>query len=126
MLVTQLAGCSGAEGGRRKITGEISFDGQPLEGGWIYFRPLGKGPSAAGQIADGSFAIPAKKGLPAGTYQVAIEYLKPTGRMQKAYTGEQIEEKQQVIPPQFNERTELTADVQASGVTHLTFDLKSN
>ena len=76
------------------------------------FRPLGKGPSAAGQIADGSFAIPAKKGLPAGTYQVAIEYLKPTGRMQKVYTGEQIKEKKQIIPPQFNERTELTADVQ--------------
>ena len=126
MLGATLAGCSDGDGGRRTVTGEISFDGRPLEGGWIYFRPVGKGPSAAGQISEGSFEIPSKKGLPAGTYKVVIEYQKPTGRLKKVYTGEQIEEMKQIIPPQFNAQTKLTADIQASGANHLTFDLTLN
>ena len=125
ILTSALLGCSGADGGRRKVSGEISFDGQPLEGGWIYFRPIGKGPSSAAEIDQGRFEIPAEKGLTAGTYKVVIEYHKPTGRMRKVYTGEEIEEKRQIIPPQYNTRTTLTADIQPSGANQLTFDLKS-
>ena len=126
IFVVPFVGCSGADGGRRKITGEISFNSQPLEGGWIYFRPVGKGPSAAGHIREGSFEIPSQKGLPAGAYKVVIEYQKPTGRLKKVYTGELIEEMHQVIPPKFNARSNLTADIQARGANHLTFDLTSN
>ena len=125
-LATSFVGCTGADGGRRKVTGEISFDGEPLAGGWIYFRPLDKGPSSAAEITDGSFEIPAEKGLTAGTYKVAIEYQQPTGRTKKVYTGEEIEETKQVIPPEFNAQTKLTADIQASGANHLTFDLASD
>ena len=125
-LFAPLGGCSDDDGGRSKVTGEISFDGQPLEGGWIHFRPVGRGPSAAGQIRQGHFEIPSQKGLTAGTYQVAIEYQKPTGRMKRVYTGEQIEETKQIIPPQFNERTTLSAEIQARGTNHLSFDLTSN
>ena len=72
-----LLGCSDGAGGRQKITGAISWDGEPLEGGWIHFRPIGEGPSSAGEIKNGKFKIAAAKGLLAGTYKVAIRLACP-------------------------------------------------
>ena len=118
-------GCSGAEGGRRQVSGEITLDGEPLPGGWIYFRPQAEGHSSAGEITAGNFNIPAKQGLVAGTYTVAIEYRQPTGRMQKVYTGEEIEEVKQIVPPQYNEATTLSATIEPSGKNELKFELTS-
>lgn len=107
------------------MTGTVLWDGAPLEGGWIYFRPLGKGPSSAAEIHHGEFKTPAAKGLLPGTYQVAIEYRKRTGKQIKVYTGEMIEEEQQIIPPRYNQQTTLTIEVQAKGPNHVTFELES-
>ena len=121
-------GCSDSVGGRRPITGSVSFDGEPLEGGWIYFRPIADGPSSAAEIENGTFDIDAAKGLNAGEYTVAIEYHKPTGKKIKINTGEeieQIEQKKQIIPAMYNQQSTLKAEVQPTGANELTFELKS-
>lgn len=121
-------GCSDSAGGRRSITGSVSFDGEPLEGGWIYFRPIADGPSAAAEIQNGTFNIDAAKGLIAGEYIVSIEYHRPTGKTIKVNTGEgieQIEQQKQIIPARYNQQSKLKAKVQPQGANELTFELKS-
>jgi hypothetical protein len=125
-VVLLAAGCTGSYGGRHQVSGEITLDGKPLAGGWVYFRPLQTGPTAASEVQQGRFRIPARQGLAPGTYRVAIEYLQPTGRMVKAYTGEQVEERKQVVPRRYNEQTELTAEVDSGGDNRFTFELQSD
>lgn len=124
ILVMLLVPACSNSGGRQEVTGSISFDGEPLQGGWIYFRPTGKGPSSAGEIKNGRFEISAADGLMPGDYQVAIEYREPTGREVKVYTGETIAEEKQIIPARYNEQTTLKAEISSTEPNHFKFELQ--
>ena len=128
LLALVTIGCSGSTGARLPVSGAVSLDGNPLSGGWIHFRPISEGPSSAAEIHAGKFAIAATNGLVPGTYRVEIEFQKPTGKTIRVNTGEQIEEieeTRQIIPPQYNRQSVLTAEIQAQGENALTFELKS-
>jgi len=126
MVGVLLSGCNSAGDGRLAITGEVSFDGQPILDGSITLSPLAKGPSAGGRIVDGKFQIPTK-GPTEGQYRVIVQAMRKTGRMipvDPAVPADTVEETVQFLPPQFNTRTQLSVNI-SSDNTHLVLELTS-
>ena len=128
-LCAVLAGCSGSKysGDKRyPLTGEVTFEGQPVDLGSISFIPEGKGHASGGVIKDGKYEVPEEKGATAGTYRVEIRWLKRTGRQLKdAETGEMYDERREALPDKFHTNPELTVEVPLPENRH-DFNLKSN
>jgi len=112
-----LAGCAS----KPSVTGTVSFDGAPVDGGVINFVPEGgqraEGGRASAEIKDGKYAIPAEKIPPPGRYRVEILWNKKTGKDVPNPTdpGTTMPETKQVIPVKYNTRSELTADIKVGG-----------
>ena len=73
--VALVAGCdTGDMGGRLPISGNVTFQGSPLDQGTIEFKSTGEGPAAftGAMIKGGSYEVPAEQGLAPGTYSVKI------------------------------------------------------
>lgn len=122
-----LTGCSDTTG-RQEVSGEVTLAGQPLKEGQILFRPLEKGPTAAGRIVDGAFRLDASKGPLPGPYKVSIESFETTGRKIALVDspGTKVDEQRQIIPPKYNARSELQETVVGGGENHFTFELQLN
>lgn len=76
------AGGCGRKSGleRASVGGEVTLDGQPVQQGSIRFVCLTGGPTAGGQIEDGSYHIPRDKGPPLGRHRVEVSAPQKTGR----------------------------------------------
>lgn len=119
--VVFLTGC----GGSARIEGNVTLDGQPVDGGTIAFvSPDGQGGNAGGRIQGGKYAIETK--LPPGAYKVEINWMKSTGKQlpNKSDPGTTVDETKQVIPMEYNTQSKLTADIK-SGSNTFNFELKS-
>jgi hypothetical protein len=123
-----LCGCSEGNVGRRAISGNVTFQGQPLDYGAIRFEPtdVAKGVGGGAAITQGKYSIPEKLGLPPGAYKV---WITASGPAAEAPVDEAPGETprgmaQERIPPQYNVQTTLVADVPATGETEFNFDLK--
>ena len=109
------------------VSGQVVFDGQPLDDGLIRFRPTDAGSDAAGQakIQGGGYRI---DGIPIGEYRVWIMAQRKTGRKTRSpdsKTGEEPvveDEVIQIIPVRYNVRSELSATL-AEGENEHDFDL---
>jgi hypothetical protein len=129
-LCALLVGCGGSKysGDKRyPLTGEVTFDGQPIDLGSIAFIPAGgEGRGSGGVIQDGKYDVPEEKGATAGTYRVEIHWLKLTGkRLRDPDTGEMYDERREAIPAKFHTSSELTAEVPLPENRH-DFKLKSS
>ena len=104
-------GCSGDD--RRAVSGEVSLDGEPVNGGSIVFLPSGgEGSKGAAEIVDGKYAIPRAQGLPPGNYRVEIHWSKPTGKqIPSGDPGMTMEERVEVIPAKYNSASTLTVAI---------------
>lgn len=109
-LMMCLVGCVRRDG-LTEIRGTVVYDGQPVQKGAIAFLPVGgSGPTAAGIIADGRYAV---KVAP-GPKQVRIEAFRITG--QRRYSpndlaSPMIDVLQQILPERYNAKTELTCEI---------------
>lgn len=124
-----LAGCGASQGGNI-VSGQVTFDGQPLANGQIVFEPQGPGKMSIAQINNGSYRLPASFGLQAGKYVVRITSLRPTGQKVKpaSYSQDQTpaDVYEQFLPAKYNQSSELTINVDpSSGLKH-DFALSSN
>ena len=127
VVVVVAVGCGGPTDARLRITGEVTFDGQPVVDGYVTLSPLGSGPSAGGRIQDGKFAIERDKGPMTGKYRVVLQAMRETGRMvpiDPALPNDTVAETVQYIPPCYNTRSQLTADLSPDN-THLVLELSS-
>jgi hypothetical protein len=62
------AGCGGGTG---SVSGEVTYDGQPVKTGYVSFTPAdGKGTAAAGPITDGRYSV---EKVPPGPKVVKVE-----------------------------------------------------
>jgi hypothetical protein len=122
-----LAGCGS---GKSSVEGTVTFDGAPVDGGAIIFRPEGAAKESqlgGAQILEGKYVIDSAKGLPPGKYRVEILWKKKTGKQipNKSDAGTTVEETKQVIPTRYNSATELSADIKSGSNSAVNFDLKS-
>src|SRR5437588_12138418 len=117
-----LAGCSG---GRAGVSGKVTYDGKPVDGGAIVFVPEGDaaGAKVGGEIVGGEYKLPADRGPKPGKYKVEIVWNQKKPSAKKAdpdvVSQDQVT---QVIPPKYNTQTTLNADVK-SGPNELNFTL---
>ena len=127
VLLVAIAGCAGESGPERgAVSGEVTLDGDPVDGGTITFTPAGGGRADAaawGEIKGGRYSLLAAEGPGVGAARVEIRWDRKTGKKIPAVppaTGE-IEETEAAVPARYNAQSELTADVK-SGTN--TFDFK--
>jgi hypothetical protein len=68
------AGCGGTESGpsRYRLSGTVTFDGQPVPAGTIYLEPA-SGPAGSARIIDGKYDTNDGKGIVGGPHTVMIE-----------------------------------------------------
>lgn len=114
LLLLSLAGCGEANPlGRRAIYGVVSFQGKPLESGWVRFEPNEpSGVNSAGRIEAGKYRIDESQGLPPGSYRVAISS-PDESQVTKVETapGDERSLAAERIPAKYNTKTTLTLEV---------------
>lgn len=99
---------------RFALSGQVSYDGVPVEAGNIGFVPMpADATTAAGaEIANGRYEIPRHEGPVAGTYRVVIYAERPAGEKIAAEEGGgALEVLEQYIPPQYNEASNLEVEI---------------
>lgn len=118
-------GC-GSDSDRSRVTGTVSYNGEPVDDGGIAFMPAGEGTAsfrATGEIRDGRYDLDYKRGPAPGNYRVEIYWNKKTGRILNGPKGATKDERAQAIPAKYNEKSELRAEVKP-GANTFNFDLK--
>tara|TARA_R110002111_G_scaffold262794_2_gene341070 strand:+ start:2081 stop:2458 length:378 start_codon:yes stop_codon:yes gene_type:complete len=122
-------GCGSTEPGpeRAVVTGKVTFEGKPVEQGQIWFLPASgrEAPQAGAAIIDGQYRVENKGGVPIGACQVKITAERPQAEVKVVSDGGPEETPTtQFIPARYNEKTELTAEIEArSGPLEKNFDL---
>jgi hypothetical protein len=124
-----LGTCIGCNGGLATIEGKVNFDGEPVEQGTIVFEPTdGTGAVAGGNIQNGKYRLGPESKLAPGNKIVRISAMRSTGKKIKAGPpapdDAMVDEVQQFIPTNYNEKSTLTAQiVPGNGIQN--FDLQS-
>lgn len=115
-------GCSGS--GLHAVSGEVSLDGEPVDGGNILFLPTeGEAKRGAAEIVAGKYAIPAQQGLQPGKYRIEIRWDKPTGKqIASGDPGMMMEERVPVVPTKYNAESTLVEEIK-TGENKLDFKL---
>jgi hypothetical protein len=118
-----LSGCSKSE---HPVRGVVQVDGEPLAKGSISFVPVdGEGTVGGSPIREGQYSI--DKGLPVGSYRVAIRGTrKVPGRkvINPLIPNEFMDDEVEVIPPEYNEKSTLIREVRVGANTFDFVDLK--
>jgi hypothetical protein len=106
------------------VTGEVTFDGQPVKDGHVLLTPLdGNGQTGGGTIRDGKLL--AEK-VPAGKMKVELHGNKIVGK-RKAYDTPESpweDDVAELLPPKYNFKSDLTLEVKR-GAQDVKYDLKS-
>ncbi|HCO24706.1 hypothetical protein Mal35_46430 [Gimesia maris] len=122
-----LLGCTGSDDApaRRIVTGNVLFQNQPIKNGTIRFIPQPSGPVASARIADGSYRVENKGGVPLGEHRIEIRSAAGGTELVEA---EVMPEKNAapvtVIPQKYNDNSNLNAVVESGdGAMQLDFTL---
>jgi hypothetical protein len=120
-LLGFVSGC-GSDGGRRAVSGSVTFNGRPLAQGAItFFSSTGDppGPIGGAMIQGGRFDVAAEHGLEPGTYRVEISAPAPSGELtpEERAVGASPRGKE-TVPAEFNTQSTLTVEVGAWGSNH--------
>lgn len=124
-------GCGSAEQGPERVivTGNVTFDGKPVSQGEIWFIPAAgrEAPQAGAIIKEGQYRVENKGGVPIGACQVKITADRPQADVKIVSDGGPEEvPTTQYLPARFNEKTELTVEIESSSEpVNQNFDLKS-
>ena len=111
---------------RHALNGRVTLDGAPLVDGAISFRPEDgtPGPTAGGQITDGTFSIPASVGPLAGHFRVEITASRPGESF--VVDGQVFPAYEQFLPRRYNSESELRVEVGSAGLENFEFALESD
>ena len=108
-----LGGCSDDDPyDRVSVSGNVTFQGQPVEDGQIRFSPKRgtTAPVVVEQITDGRYATTKSGGVPVGQYRVEIRSYDPNTSFPK---GPKDPPRPQLLPAKYNTRSKLEFAVEA-------------
>jgi len=105
LTIGSLIGCT-QEGSRAEISGNVQWQGQPLEDGNIVFIPP-SGPAAQGIIQGGEYFISSEIGPAPGNCLVQISFPKPTGKMHILSDGTKVPERKEALPFKYNRESTM-------------------
>jgi hypothetical protein len=118
LALVALSGCSPSSSDLVDVTGDVTWNNSPMPTGMVVLQPVDpKTPPSGGQIRDGKFRVQTKP----GKMRVQIEAVRATDQIEPE-TGTKLGE--MYVPPRYNTRTELEADVTTAGPNHFEFALK--
>ncbi len=122
-------GCGGKayDGSQRfALSGKVSLDGVPVDGGTISFIPTAeKARPSGGDIVKGEYKVPEEKGANAGSYRVEIHWYKPTGKkVPDSDLGGTKDEVAEAVPAKYNSGSTETVEI-SSTKTNFDFSLTS-
>jgi hypothetical protein len=127
LLVSCLVGC-GEDLGRQSVYGEVTLDGEPVNGGNISLAPQPgtQGHTCTATIDEaGNYEIGDDAGPTIGSYRVGVTWKKPTGEKSvDQASGITMDITAEAIPLKFNARTELVVEIAAGSNEH-NFALKT-
>ena len=119
-LVALLFGCGSSGPATYEVTGQVTFDGQPVAEGEILLRAAdGSEGSRAGKIVDGRYTIQST----VGKKRVEINASREVKPSKIAESGEEVAG-ELYIPKKYNLESELTAEVTAAGPNQFDFKLE--
>jgi hypothetical protein len=131
LLVGWAAGCGSDDGpNRRAISGTVTLDGRPLEGGAILLEPLsfdsGTSTAVGATIRRGEFAISRDRGPIPGRYLVRIYASSGVqAPLREGQTEKTRRPMVECLPAVYNTRSELHAEVKARGPNRYRFELQA-
>ncbi len=110
------------------ISGEVTWEGNPLEKGVIQFQPDqdAQGNPLSGQMVQadiraGKYQVDANPGAVVGRNRVVITATRVAGKVMQ--DGEEVEKHEQFLPAKYNTATTLFEDIN-SGRNELNFTLE--
>ena len=105
-----LVGCpGGGADGMQKVTGTVTYNGEPIKDGRINFRQVdGDQRAFSGVIENGKYTVETAAG--SMLVEVTASKLIP-GKFDESNPGEKTPMGKMYIPEKYNSRTELKADV---------------
>lgn len=122
-----VAGCDTQP--RLPITGEVRFDGQPIEVGQIAFYPTSGSAATAvkSDIHHGAFELSGPDALRVGTYRVHITAMRKRAQSshEMSFAGPSLDLPEQYIPEKYNDRTTLEVEVRPDEYNHFQLDLEA-
>jgi hypothetical protein len=125
------SGCGDGKPRRYEVSGNVLFQGQPLDEGSIMFLPKSPDLSQSGApILKGKYVVPKSHGLAAGSYEVRVSSGERGTDIRKEMDAEQAGGEpypiaRERIPPRYNTKSELKIEVKDGGPFTFNFDLKS-
>jgi hypothetical protein len=129
-LMAAVLGCGkGDTGGRLGIAGSVTFQGKPLDKGTIEFSSTGEIAAMTGaMIKNGSYEIPAEKGLPPGKFLVRISSVAedpsaPVPEM-PGMPEDGVGEAKELIPAEYNTESKQEVTVTSDGPNQFDFDIR--
>lgn len=128
LICLSIVGC-GPKSDLLSVSGAVSVNGNPVKSGSIRFTSVGteKVASTGAMISEGEFEIPQAKGLPPGTYHIVISAADkdaPKIMLRDASGRPQMEVAPDLIPEEYNVKSEVTIDVSVEGENHFVFDIQ--
>jgi len=132
VCLCMMSGCGGSDGlDRLHVKGTVTVNGALLKSGRISFLPMEgtSGPATGTVIENGRFEIPLVQGPLQGKHRVEIMAVRPTGQKIREGSGSEnpdalVEEVEQFISPKYNQKSELTAELDESNAQSVEFNLK--
>jgi hypothetical protein len=123
------SGCGGGGPQNEAVSGSVTWKGQPLDQGTMEFVPAGgQGVSIGAVIQDGRYQLLSTPGLAPGMYQVRIFSRESPMRRSNPNAPPDTElidpKAKERIPPKYNLKTQLQAEVKKGGSNTFDFHLE--
>ncbi len=72
LALSAMPGCGDDGPTRYGLSGQITYEGRPIAGGWIVFAPAGEGPGASANIHDGRYETRKDWGTVGGPHTIEV------------------------------------------------------
>jgi hypothetical protein len=104
-------GCGTGDGIQRvAISGTVTYQGQPVDNGFITFTPIDNGIQSGARILHGKYEASGPRGsVPVGKYQVRISWLKEDPSLQE--DGMPVPPQVNILPAKYHADSELQLTV---------------